>query len=118
MLPLEDVLGHNWALLLWTVAKIIAIAIPLIIGVAYLTLAERKVIGYMQVRIGPNRVGPFGLLQPFADLFKMMFKEIIVPSGANRSLFFMAPLLSLAPALAAWAVVPFDDGMVLADINA
>ncbi len=98
--------------------KIVVIAVPLILGVAYLTLAERKVIGWMQVRIGPNRVGPLGLLQPFADVFKLIFKEIIVPAGANRYLFFIAPMLALAPALAAWAVVPFADGMVLADINA
>jgi NADH-quinone oxidoreductase subunit H len=109
---------ENLLLLLWTVAKIVAIAVPLILGVAYLTLAERKVIGYMQVRIGPNRVGPFGLLQPFADVLKMLFKEIVVPSGANRWLFFIAPMLSLAPALAAWAVVPFADGLVLSNINA
>ena len=109
MVPLDNLLGHNLALLVWTVVKIIAIAIPLILGVAYLTLAERKVIGYMQVRIGPNRVGPFGLLQPFADVLKMLFKEIVVPSGANHYLFFIALMLSLGPALAAWAVIPFDD---------
>jgi NADH-quinone oxidoreductase subunit H len=118
ILAIEQVLGPTWWTLLWTLVKIIAIAVPLMIAVAYLTLAERKVIGYMQVRIGPNRVGPYGLLQPFADLVKMVFKEVIVPSGANRWLFFIAPMLSLAPALAAWAVVPFADEMVLANINA
>src|SRR5437660_4021904 len=103
---------------IWTLAKIVAIAIPLILSVAYLTLAERKVIGWMQVRIGPNRVGPLGLLQPFADVFKLLFKEVIVPTGANRYLFFIAPILSIGPALAAWAVIPFADGMVLSNINA
>jgi NADH-quinone oxidoreductase subunit H len=102
----------------WTLAKIVAIAIPLIIAVAYLTLAERKIIGWMQVRIGPNRVGPLGLLQPFADVFKLLFKEVILPSGANRYLFFTAPVLAIGPALAAWAVIPFADDVVLADINA
>jgi NADH-quinone oxidoreductase subunit H len=115
--PVQDFFGPTWTAV-WTLAKIVAIAVPLIIGVAYLTLAERKIIGWMQVRIGPNRVGPLGLLQPFADVFKLVFKEIIVPSGANRSLFFIAPLLSLGPALAAWAVIPFDDGIVLSNINA
>ncbi|MFO1313508.1 MAG: NADH-quinone oxidoreductase subunit NuoH [Burkholderiales bacterium] len=115
--PVERALGPAW-ILVWTLVKIIAIAVPLILGVAYLTLAERKVIGYMQVRIGPNRVGPLGLLQPFADVAKLVFKEIVVPSGANRYLFFIAPLLSLGPALAAWAVVPFSDVLVLSDINA
>jgi NADH-quinone oxidoreductase subunit H len=115
--PVRDFLGPAW-LPLWTLAKIVAIAVPVILCVAYLTYAERKSIGYMQVRIGPNRVGPWGLLQPFADVIKMLFKEIVVPSGANRALFFIAPMLSLAPALAAWAVIPFTDTLVLADIDA
>jgi NADH-quinone oxidoreductase subunit H len=115
--PLSNALGPWW-LPVWTLVKVIVIAVPLIIGVAYLTYAERKVIGWMQVRIGPNRVGPLGLLQPFADVLKMLFKEIIVPSGASRALFFIAPMLSLAPALAAWAVIPFTPTLVLSDINA
>ncbi|MCC6302619.1 MAG: NADH-quinone oxidoreductase subunit NuoH [Gammaproteobacteria bacterium] len=100
------------------VAKIVAIVVPIMLSVAYLTLAERKVIGYIQVRIGPNRVGPRGWLQPIADGIKLAFKEIIIPTRSNRFLFLLAPLLALAPALAAWAVIPFDDGMVLADIDA
>ena len=115
--PVEALLGPAWPVV-WTLAKIVVIAVPLILGVAYLTLAERKIIGWMQVRIGPNRVGPLGLLQPFADVFKLIFKEIIVPAGASRALFYIAPILALAPALAAWAVVPFAEGLVLADVNA
>jgi NADH-quinone oxidoreductase subunit H len=88
------------------------------LGVAYLTYAERKVIGWMQVRIGPNRVGFQGLLQPIADAVKLLMKEIIIPSGANRSLFILGPILAIAPALAAWAVIPFTDTLVLANINA
>ncbi len=99
-------------------AKITAIIVPLMLSVAYLTFAERKIIGYIQVRLGPNRVGPRGWLQPIADAVKLLMKEIIVPTNANRFLFFSAPILTLAPALAAWAVIPFDDGMVLSDINA
>jgi len=117
LVPLQQLFGSAW-IAVWTLLKIVAIAVPLILGVAYMTYAERKVIGYMQVRIGPNRVGPFGLLQPFADVFKLLFKEIIVPSGANRYLFFIAPLLAIGPALAAWAVIPFADGAVLSNINA
>ncbi|HEY5701372.1 MAG TPA: complex I subunit 1 family protein, partial [Gammaproteobacteria bacterium] len=98
--------------------KIAAILVPLLGVVAYFTFAERKIIGYMQVRMGPNRVGPYGLFQPIADAVKLMFKEVVVPMGANRTLFIMAPIISLGTALAAWAVVPFDDGLVLADINA
>lgn len=101
-----------------TLGKIIAVVVTLLLSVAYLTLAERKVIGYMQVRIGPNRVGFRGLLQPIADGLKLLMKEIIVPSGANRSLFVLAPLLTIAPAFAAWAVIPFSAEVVLADINA
>jgi NADH-quinone oxidoreductase subunit H len=115
--PVERLFGPSWPLV-WTLAKIIAITVPLIIAVAYLTLAERKVIGWIQVRIGPNRVGPFGLLQPFADVFKLVFKEIVVPTGASRHLFFLAPVLLIGPALAAWAVIPFDEGIVLSNINA
>jgi len=100
------------------ISKITVIVVPIMLSVAYLTLAERKVIGYIQVRIGPNRVGPRGLLQPIADGLKLMMKEIIIPSRSNRFLFLAAPLLALAPALAAWAVMPFADGLVLADIDA
>ncbi len=98
--------------------KIVAIVAPLMLLVAYYTYAERKVIGYMQVRLGPNRVGPKGWLQPIADAVKLMFKEILIPTGADRTLFLIAPLLTIGPALAAWAVFPFDAGLVLADINA
>ena len=102
----------------WIIVKIIAIILPLLLGVAYLTFAERKIIGYIQVRIGPNRVGPRGWLQPIADVVKLMLKEVIIPTGADRFLFLAAPILALAPALAAWAVVPFAAETVLADINA
>jgi len=100
------------------VLKILCIVVPVMGSVAYLTLAERKVIGFIQVRIGPNRVGPLGLLQPIADALKLLCKEVIVPSGSNRFLFLVAPVLALGPALAAWAVIPFDAELILADISA
>ena len=100
------------------VLKILLIVIPLMIAVAYLTYAERKVIGYIQLRIGPNRVGPRGWLQPIADAVKLMFKEVIFPKKSNLYLFVVAPVLAIAPALAAWAVMPFDSDLILADIDA
>ena len=102
----------------WTLVKIMALVVPLMLGVAYLTYWERKIIGWMQLRIGPNRVGFQGLLQPIADGLKLLMKEIIIPSGANKGLFILGPILAIAPALAAWAVIPFTDTLVLANINA
>ena len=104
--------------LLYTVLKIVAIIAPLLLTVAYVTYAERKVIGYIQVRIGPNRVGPLGLLQPIADGLKLMLKEVILPAKSNLYLFVLAPVLAIGPALAAWAVMPFDATLILADIDA
>jgi len=103
--------------LLWIVIKIVAIIMPVFLAVAYTTYAERKLIGYMQLRIGPNRVGPRGWLQPIADAIKLVMKEIIIPTGANKALFLIGPMLFIAPSLVAWAVIPFDKGLVLADIN-
>ncbi|NKB47319.1 MAG: NADH-quinone oxidoreductase subunit NuoH [Legionellales bacterium] len=102
----------------WILIKIVAILIPLLLGVAYLTFAERKVIGYIQGRIGPNRVGFRGMLQPFADIIKLVFKEIIIPVRSNRYLFFVAPIFTLTPALIAWAAIPFAPNLILANINA
>ncbi|MEX0614266.1 MAG: complex I subunit 1 family protein, partial [Methylophaga sp.] len=110
-----DWLIHDIA---WNIGKILLIIVPLMGAVAYLTLAERKVIGYIQMRIGPNRVGPRGLLQPLADGLKLLMKEVILPAKSNLYLFVLAPVLAIGPALAAWAVMPFDAGLILADINA
>ena len=105
-------------ILIWMIIKIIIIIGPLLLVVAYLTYAERKVIGYIQSRIGPNRVGFLGLLQPIADVVKLLSKEIVIPNRSNKYLFIIAPLFALTPALAGWAVIPFAPGIVLANINA
>ncbi len=122
MNSLQELFGPVWWPYVITFSKtlglIVAIVVPLLLSVAYLTFAERKVIGYMQVRIGPNRVGPRGWLQPIADALKLLVKEIIIPSGANRFLFVLAPVLSIMPAMAAWAVVPFQPELVLANVDA
>ncbi len=103
--------------ILFIIAKIILITIPLILSVAYLTYAERKVIAVMQLRKGPNVVGPFGLLQPIADAVKLMFKETIIPTTSDKAVFIIAPMVTFVLALVGWAVIPFDKGLVLADIN-
>ncbi len=118
----ESVFGPELGTPIYTLVKtlvlIICIVVPLMLCIAYLTLWERKLIGWMQIRLGPNRVGPLGLLQPIADGIKLLLKEIIIPSGSNKGLFILAPIMALAPALSAWAVIPFAPEVVLADINA
>jgi NADH-quinone oxidoreductase subunit H len=104
--------------ILWTLVKIFAIVIPLLLAVAYLTFLERKIIGYMQDRIGPNRVGFRGILQPIADIIKLLCKEIIIPAASNRYLYLIAPILAIAPALAAWSIIPFQPHILVTDINA
>lgn len=113
---LEFFWGYIWPLII-IVAKIVAIVVPLLLAVAYLTYAERKVIGAIHLRKGPNVVGPFGLLQPLADGAKLFFKETVLPTSANRAVYLMAPMLTFGLALIAWAVIPFQEGVVLADIN-
>lgn len=111
-------LGSGLWLVIWSLIKIVAVVLPLMICVAYLTLWERKGIGFTQIRLGPNRVGPAGLLQPIADAVKLIFKEIIRPTAANKGLFFLGPVMTIMPALAAWAVIPFGPEVVLANVNA
>src|SRR4249920_3331416 len=109
--------GAAWPTV-WAVTRIVALLIPLLLCVAYLTLWERKAIGWSQIRPGPNRVGPLGLLQPIADAVKLIFKEIIRPSAANKRLFFLGPVMTIMPALAAWAVMPFGPDVALGNVNA
>jgi NADH-quinone oxidoreductase subunit H len=114
----NGLIGAGPWLVIWSLVKIVAVVLPLMICVAYLTLWERKGIGFTQIRIGPNRVGPAGLLQPIADAVKLIFKEIIRPTAANKGLFFLGPVMTIMPALAAWAVVPFGPDVALANVNA
>ena len=114
---MDDFLASPIGILAITVAQTLALLVPVLIGVAYLTLAERKVLAAMQMRRGPNIVGPFGLLQPFADAIKMLMKETIIPAGASRVLFILAPMITFMLAMLAWAVIPVNDGWAIADIN-
>jgi NADH-quinone oxidoreductase subunit H len=114
---MTEFLATPFGILVLTVLKALALLVPLLVGVAYLTYAERKVLAAIQLRKGPNVVGPFGLFQPFADAIKMIFKETVIPAGANRALFLMAPMITFMLAMIAWAVIPVDDGWAIADIN-
>ncbi|MCC6248868.1 MAG: NADH-quinone oxidoreductase subunit NuoH [Rubrivivax sp.] len=120
--PLHQVgntyLGPTLWLVVWSLVKIVVVVLPLMICVAYLTLWERKGIGWTQIRPGPNRVGPYGLLTPIADAVKLIFKEIIRPTAAQKGLFFLGPVMTIMPALAAWAVIPFGPEVALANVNA
>ncbi len=113
----SQTLGAAWPVV-WSLAKIVAIVVPILLLVAYLTYWERKLIGWMHIRVGPNRVGPMGLLQPIADALKLLTKEVITPTQADKWLYFAAPVIVIMPALAAWAVIPFAPGLVLANVNA
>src|SRR5580658_1428890 len=108
--------GYAWPTVI-TVAEILCVLVPLLMAIAYYTYAERKVLAFAQLRKGPNVVGPFGLLQPIADAIKMLFKETVIPSGANRVIFIAAPVVTVTLALVAWAVIPFDQGLVISNIN-
>ena len=113
----EAIFGSLWPLV-WTLIRIVIIVLPMFAAVAYMTLWERKLIAWMHVRLGPNRVGPLGLWQPLADSLKLLMKEIISPTQASKTLYFIAPVMVIMPAFAAWAVIPFQAKLVLADINA
>ncbi|MDT3680031.1 MAG: NADH-quinone oxidoreductase subunit NuoH [Burkholderiaceae bacterium] len=113
----EGTLGGAWPVV-WNLVKIVLLVLPLLGAVAYLTLWERKLIGFMHLRLGPNRVGPGGLLQPIADAFKLIFKEIILPTQASRALYILGPVMTIMPAMAAWVVIPFGPDLVLANVNA
>ena len=121
-----NVYGSSWfgvywpniILTLWTIIKIVCITLPVMGLVAYLTLWERKMIGWMHVRLGPNRVGPVGLLQPIADALKLLLKEIVIPARSNKALFILAPIMTIMPALVAWSMIPFGPDIVLANVNA
>ena len=118
----QGLMGGIWPAtvwpVLWALIKIVCVLLPLMGCVAYLTLWERKAIGFTQIRLGPNRVGPFGLLQPIADALKLLTKEIIIPTAASKGLFVLGPIMTIMPALAAWAVIPFGPEIALANINA